>query len=99
MDYRYYDVGGKKVRVNFLSSGMGSSDYNVEMCGGSNPGTRVKKSHETGIIEAREWGCRDAGLTTDEAMTAVKMLLADEHAEYLSWLEKLTPEMRALASA
>ena len=100
MNYRYYDIGSKKVRINFLSSGMGSSDYNVELCGAvTKPGTRVKKLHETGIIEAREWGCNDAGLTTAEATQAVEMLLADEHKEYLAWFEQLSPEMQAMATA
>ena len=100
MNYKYYDIGQKKVRVNFISSGMGTSDYNVELCGMvSRPGTRVKKSHEDGIIRPCEWGCRDAGLTMDEAVKAVEMLLDEEHGEYLAWLERLSPEMRSLATA
>jgi hypothetical protein len=99
MDYRYYDIGTKKVRVNFLSSGMGSSDYNVELCSiGSKFGTRVKKSHEDGAITAREWGCTDAGLTVAEAVQAVELLLAEKHQEYLAWLDE-HPEMKAYATA
>ena len=100
MNYKYFDIGSKKIRVNFLSSGMGSSDYNVELCGmTSRPGTRVKKSHDSGAIEAREWGCRDAGITTDEAVTAVNLFLAGEHSDYLAWFETLSPEMRLAATA
>ncbi len=95
MTYRYYEIGSKKVRVSFLSSGMGSSDYSVERCMVSKPSTRVKKSHDDGIIRATEWGCNDAGLTVAEAVKAVEMLLAEEHAEYLTWFENLPPEMRA----
>jgi hypothetical protein len=99
MNYRYYDIGKKSVRVGFLSSGMGSSDYSVELCRANNPSTRVKKSHETGAITATEWGCSDAGLTTNEAVQAVEMTLADEHREYLQWIDTLSPEMRATALA
>lgn len=97
MDYRYYDIGKKAVRVNFISSGMGSSDYNVELCRANNPGTRVKKSHEDGIIRARDWGCKDAGLTVDEAVQAVEMFLAEKHSEYLQWLEQ-HPDMKQYAT-
>ena len=98
MNYRYYDIGSKKVRVNFLLSGMGSSDYNVELCMAPNPGTRVKQSHLDRTISAREWGCKDAGLLASEAIKAVEMFQADEHSDYQKWLENLSPEMRTLAT-
>jgi len=99
MNYRYFDIGSKKIRVNFLSTGMGSSDYNVELCMNNKPGTRVRRSTEDVIIRAHEWGCNDAGLTVEEAINAVEMFRNEEHGEYLQWLNKLSPEQRAIATA
>ena len=97
-NYRFYNIGTKKIRVGFISTGMGSSDYDVALCGIPRdlPSTRVRKSHEDGIIRATQWGVEDAGLTQAEAVLAVELFLDEKHREYLKWLEE-NPNMKQYA--